>query len=196
PYLMANGRIRADVAFVQVSPPDTHGFVSLGISVAIAMSVLRYAKTIVAEVNPFMPRTLGDTFLNVDRIDRFVRVERPLVEYAHEAAAWVPERIARYAEEIIEDGAPLQVDPGRIPNETQKPLHNRRELGIHSNVITDPIQDLVEQGVITGRHKTLHPGKIVTSFCIGSHRLYEFLHDNALFEFRPIVYVADPEVVA
>jgi len=196
PYLTANGRIRTDVAFVQVSPPDAHGFVSLGITVAIAMSVLRYAKTIVAEVNPFMPRTLGDTFLHVDRIDRFVRVERPLVEYAHQPADKVTERIARYVAEIIEDGATLQVDLGRIPNETLKHLHNRRDLGIHSNVITDPIQDLIEQGVITGRHKTLHPGKIVTSTCIGSHRLYEFLHDNALFEFRPIEYVADPEVVA
>jgi RimJ/RimL family protein N-acetyltransferase len=143
-----------------------------------------------------MPRTLGDTFLHVDRIDRFVRVERPLVEYAHEPADTVTERIARYVAEIIEDGATLQVDLGRIPNETLKHLHNRRDLGIHSNVITDPIQDLIEQGVITGRHKTLHPGKVVTSFCIGSRRLYEFLHDNALFEFRPIEYVADPEVVA
>jgi acyl-CoA hydrolase/RimJ/RimL family protein N-acetyltransferase len=196
PYLTANGRIRADVALVQVSTPDAHGFVSLGISVDIAMSVLRHAKTIVAEVNPSMPRTLGDTFLHVDRIDRFVRVERPLVEYAHQTADTVTERIARYVAEIIEDGATLHVDLGRIPNETLKHLHNRRDLGIHSNVITDPIQDLIEQGVITGRHKTVHPGKIVTSFCIGSHRLYEFLHDNALFEFRPIEYVADPEVVA
>ena len=196
PHLTANGRIRTDVAFVQVSPPDAHGFVSLGISVDIAMSVLRHAKTIVAEVNPFMPRTLGDTFLHVDRIDRFVRVERPLVEYVHQPADAVAERIARYVAEIIEDGATLHVDLGRIPNETLKHLHTRRNLGIHSNVITDPILDLIEQGVITGRHKTLHPGKIVTSFCIGSRRLYEFLHDNALFEFRPIEYVADPQVVA
>jgi acyl-CoA hydrolase/RimJ/RimL family protein N-acetyltransferase len=196
PYLTANGRMRADVAFVQVSPPDAHGFVSLGVSVDITMSVLRYAKTIVAEVNPFMPRTLGDTFLHVDRIDRFVRVERPLVEYAHQPADAVAERIARYVAEIIEDGTTLHVDLGRIPNETLKHLHSRRDLGIHSNVITDPILDLIERGVITGRHKTLHPGKVVTSFCLGSRRLYEFLHDNALFEFRPIEYVADPAVVA
>src|SRR6476659_4222482 len=90
--------------------------------------------------------------------------------------------------------ATLHVDLGRIPNETLKHLHNRRDLGIHSNVITDPIQDLIEQGVITGRRKTLHPGKIVTSFCIGSQRLYEFLHDNPLFDFRPMEYVADAEV--
>ena len=196
PYLTANGRIRTDVAFVQVSPPDRHGFVSLGISVDITMSVLRHAKTIVAEVNPFMPRTLGDTFLHVDRIDHFVRVERPLVEYAHQPADAVAERIARYVAEIIEDGATLHVDLGRIPNETLRHLHNRRDLGIHSNVITDAILDLIEQGVITGRHKTLHPGKFVTSFCIGSRRLYEYLHDNPQFEFRPIEYVADPRVVA
>ena len=153
PYLTANGRIRTDVAFVQVSPPDAHGFVSLGISVDITMSVLRYAKTIVAEVNPFMPRTLGDTFLHVDRIDHFVRVERPLIEYAHQPADAAAERIARYVAEIIEDGATLHVDLGRIPNETLRHLHNRRDLGIHSNVITDPVLDLIEQGVITGRHK-------------------------------------------
>jgi acyl-CoA hydrolase len=194
--LTANGRIRADVAFVQVSLPDAHGYVSLGISVDIAMSVLCYAKTIVAEVNPFMPRTLGDSFLHIDRIDRFVRVERPLIEYAHEPADAVAERIARYVAEIIEDGSTLHVDLGRIPNEVLRHLRHRRDLGIHSNVITDPVLDLIEQGVITGRHKTLHPGKIVASFCIGSRRLYDFLHDNALFEFRPIEYVADPEVVA
>ena len=101
PRLIANGRLRTDVAFVQVSPPDAHGFVSLGTSVDITMSVLRYAKTIVAEVNPFMPRTLGDTFLHVDRIDRFVRVERPLAEYAHQPADAVTECIARYVAEIL-----------------------------------------------------------------------------------------------
>ena len=116
PHLTENGRIKADVAFVQVSPPDANGFVSLGISVA--MSVLRQATAIVAEVTPFMPRTLGDTFLHVDRIDRLVLAERPLIEYAHEPADAVGERIARYVAEIIDDGATLHVDLGRIPNET------------------------------------------------------------------------------
>src|SRR5262245_7213930 len=151
PYLTANGRIRADVALVQVSTPDAHGFVSLGISVDIAMSVLRHAKTIVAEVNPSMPRTLGDTFLHVDRIDRFVRVERPLVEYAHQTADTVTERIARYVPAIIEDGATLQVDLGRIPNETLKDLHNSQDIGIHSNGITDPIQHRIDKVVLIGR---------------------------------------------
>jgi acyl-CoA hydrolase len=147
-------------------------------------------------LGPNHRRTLGDSFLHIDRIDRFVRVERPLIEYAHEPADAVAERIARYVAEIIEDGSTLHVDLGRIPNEVLRHLRHRRDLGIHSNVITDPVLDLIEQGVITGRHKTLHPGKIVASFCIGSRRLYDFLHDNALFEFRPIEYVADPEVVA
>src|SRR6478735_2923359 len=115
PHLTENGRIKADVAFVQVSPPDAHGYVSLGISVDIALSILRSARTIVAEVNPFMPRTLGDSFLHIDRIDRFVRVERPLIEYAHEPADAVAERIARYVAEIIEDGSTLHVDLGRTP---------------------------------------------------------------------------------
>jgi acyl-CoA hydrolase/RimJ/RimL family protein N-acetyltransferase len=196
PYLTENGRIRTDVAFVQVSPPDAHGFVSLGISVDVASSILRHAKAIVAEINPAMPRTLGATFLHIDRVDRFVRTDRPLVEYAHEPVDAIAERIARYVAEIIDDGTTLHVDLGRIPNETLKHLRHRRDLGIHSNLITDPVLDLVEQGVITGRQKTLHPGKIVTSFAIGSRRLYDFLDDNALFEFRPIEYVADPEVVA
>jgi acyl-CoA hydrolase/RimJ/RimL family protein N-acetyltransferase len=196
PYLTANGRIRTDVAFVQVSPPDSYGFVSLGISVDIAPSILRAAKTIIAEVNPHMPRTHGDSFLHVDSIDCFVMNERPLTEYAHLPADSVAERIGRYVAEIIEDGATLHVDLGRIPNDALKHLRHRRDLGIHSNVITDPILDLIEQGVITGRHKTLHPGKIVTSFCIGSRRFYDFLNDNALFEFKPIEYVADPAVVA
>ena len=196
PRLTENGRIRTDVALVQVSPPDAHGYVSLGISVDIGLSVLRHAKTIVAEINPRMPRTLGDTFVHVDRIARFVETDRPLIEYAHEPADAVAERIARYVAEIIEDGATVHVDLGRIPNETLKHLRHRRDLGIHSNVITDPVLDLIEQGVITGRHKTLYPGKVVASFCIGSRRLYDFLDDNPLFEFRPIEYVADPSVVA
>src|SRR3954454_9250361 len=178
PHLVANGRLRANVAFVQVSPPDEGGFVSLGVSVDVSMSVLSHAKVVVAEINPAMPRTHGDTHLNIDRITYAVAVETPLTEYVHEPADAVAERIARYVSEIIDDGATLHIDLGRIPNETLRHLHNRRDLGIHSNVITDPVLDLIEQGVITGRHKTLHPGKIVTSFCIGSRRLYEYLHDN------------------
>ena len=196
PQLVANGRLRADVALVQVSPPDEGGFVSLGVSVDVSMSVLSHAKVVVAEINPAMPRTHGDTHLHVDRITYAVAVETPLTEYVHEPADAVAERIARYVSEIIDDGSTLHVDLGRIPNETLRYLRHRRDLGIHSNVITEPILDLIESGVITGRRKSLHPDKIVASFCMGTNRLYKFLNDNALFEFHPIEYVADPAIVA
>jgi acyl-CoA hydrolase/RimJ/RimL family protein N-acetyltransferase len=196
PELIANGRLQADVAFLQVSPPDDKGYVSLGISVDIGMAVAKHAKSIVVEVNPAMPRTRGDTQLHVDRITHAVLVDTPLTEYVHEPADEVAERIARYVSEIIDDGATLQVDLGRIPNETLKFLRHRRDLGIHSNVITEGLVDLIEAGVVTGRRKTLHPGKIVTSFCIGTERLYRLVDDNSLFEFYPIEYVADPAIVA
>jgi len=196
PQLIANGRLQADVAFLQVSPPDEKGFVSLGVSVDMGMAVVKHARTIVAEINPAMPRTHGNTRLHIDRIAHAVMVETPLTEYVHEPADEVGARIARYVSEIIDDGATLQVDLGRIPNETLKHLRHRRDLGIHSNVITEPVLDLIENGVITGRRKTLHPGKIVTSFCMGTNRLYRYVDNNPLFEFHPIEYVADPAIVA
>ena len=196
PQLIANGRLQADVAFLQVSLPDDNGFVSLGISVDIGMAVVKHARAIVVEVNPSMPRTHGDTQLHVDKIAHAVLVNTPLTEYVHEPADDVAARIARYVSEIIDDGATLQVDLGRIPNETLKFLRHRRDLGIHSNVITESLVDLIEAGVVTGRRKTLHPGKIVTSFCMGTNRLYRLVDDNPLFEFHPIEYVADPANVA
>jgi len=196
PELIANGRLRADVALLQVSPPDDKGYVSLGISIDIGMAVAKHAKAIVVEVNPSMPFTHGDTQLHVDRIAHAVLVETPVTEYVHEPADDVAARIARYVSEIIDDGATLQVDLGRIPNETLKFLRHRRDLGIHSNVITEGLVDLIEAGVVTGRRKTLHPSKIVTSFCMGTERLYRLVDDNPLFEFHPIEYVADPAIVA
>jgi acyl-CoA hydrolase len=196
PELIANGRIRADVALVQVTPPDAHGWVSLGISVDIVMAMLRVAGTIIAEVNPRMPRTHGDTLIPVERIARLVPVEREVTEYRHPPIDDIAEQVARYVADIIEDGATLQVDLGRIPNEALKHLKHRRNLGIHSNVITDGVLDLIKAGVVTGARKTLHPGRVVASFCLGTRELYDFIDDNPLFEFRPIEYVADPEIVA
>lgn len=194
--LAATGRVAPDVAFIQVTPPDAHGYVSLGISVDVTMGILANAKTIVAEINPQMPRTLGDSFIPFDRIAAAVLVDEPLIDYRHEPADEVAQKIARFVAEIIDDGATLHVDLGRIPNETLKHLHHRRDIGIHTNVITEPLLELIEKGVVTGRRKTIHAGKVVTSFCIGTKRLYDALHDNPLFEFHPIEYVADPSVVA
>ena len=196
PPLIGNGRIRADVALIQVSPPDRQGYVSLGVSVDITMTVIRHAKRIIAEVNPHMPRTAGDSFLHADMIEQFVAVDTPVIEYQHEPVDEVASSIARYIAEIIEDGSTLQVGLGRIPNETLKFLKNRLDLGIHSDVITDSIVDLIDRGVITGRKKTQHPGKIVTSFCLGSRRLYDMIDGNPMFQFRPVEFVADIEAIA
>jgi len=170
PELIANGRIRADVAMVQVTPPDKHGWVSLGVSVDVVMAILRVAATIIAEVNPRMPRTHGDTLIPVERIARFVPVEREVTEYRHPPIDDIAEQVARYVAEIIEDGATLQIDLGRIPNEALKHLKRRRNLGIHSNVITEGVLDLIKTGVITGAQKTLHPGRVVASFSRDSVR--------------------------
>lgn len=196
PELIANGRIRPDVALVQVTPPDAHGWVSLGVSVDIVMAILRVAGTIIAEVNPRMPRTHGDTLIPAERIARFVQVEREVTEYRHPPIDDIAEQVARYVADIIEDGATLQIDLGRIPNEALKHLKQRRNLGIHSNVITDGVLELIKAGVVTGAQKTLHPGRVVASFCLGTRELYDFIHDNPLFEFHPIEYVADPVIVA
>jgi acyl-CoA hydrolase/GNAT superfamily N-acetyltransferase len=196
PELVANGRIRADVALIQVSPPDVDGMVSLGISVDMVLAVLKTAKTIIAEVNPHMPRTRGETRIAMARIAHFVPVDQPVTEYRHPRVDDVAEQIARYVAEIIDDGATLQIDLGRIPNEALKYLTTRKDLGIHSNVITDSVVDLIRAGTLTGARKSLHRGKVVTSFAIGTRRLYDFVDDNPSVEFHPIEYVANPDVVA
>lgn len=196
PRLIETGRIVLDVALVQVSPPDAFGFVSLGVSVDITKCALRHAKVVVAEINPRMPRTQGDTFVHVDEIDTFVAVDAPVIEYVHKPVNARAERIARYVARLIEDGSTLQVGLGQIPNEMLRFLTNRRNLGIHSDVITDPIVDLIERGVINGREKTVHQGQVVASYCLGTRRLYDLIDGNPGFSFHPIDYVCDPAVVA
>jgi len=193
PELIANGRIRADVAMVQVTPPDEHGWVSLGRcrdgdTARGCHDHRRSQPTHAAHA-----RGYADPH---ERIARFVPVEREVTEYRHPPIDDIAEQVARYVAEIIEDGATLQIDLGRIPNEALKHLKRRRNLGIHSNVITEGVLDLIKTGVITGAQKTLHPGRVVASFCLGTRELYDFIHDNPLFEFRPIEYVADPAIVA
>lgn len=196
PPLIHNGRMRTDVALIQVSPPDRQGYVSLGVSVDITMTVVRRASRVIAEVNPAMPRTPGDSFIHESMIDLFVAVDTPVIEYQHAPSDEIASTIARYVAEIIEDGATLQVGLGRIPNEALKFLKKRIDLGIHSDVITDSIIELIELGVITGRKKTQHPEKIVASFCLGSRRLYDLIDGNPMFQFRPIEFVANVESIA
>ncbi|MCA3239958.1 MAG: 4-hydroxybutyrate CoA-transferase [Rubrivivax sp.] len=197
PVLIAIGRVKVDVALVQVSPPDAFGYVSLGVSVDVLPAAVAKARMVVAEVNPQMPRSQGDSTLHVDEIDWLVPVSTPVIEYGHPPVAEAAmQQIARYVGSIIDDGSTLQIGLGRITNEALKHLADRQDLGIHSDVITDAIIPLIERGILTGRRKTAHVGKIVTSFAMGSRKLYDLIDGNPLFVFQPIDAVCDPFTLA
>ena len=196
PRLLTSGRLPIDVALLQVSQPDARGFVSLGVSVDLAPAILSVARMVIAEVNPAMPRTHGDSFVHLDRFDALVNVDTPVVEYLHPKIGEIAEHIARYIASIIDDGSTLQIGLGRVPNEALRYLKDRRDLGIHSDVITDGVMDLVEAGVVTGRRKSRHRDRIVASYCLGTRRLYDFIDDNPGFEFLPIDQVCHPREVS
>jgi acyl-CoA hydrolase/RimJ/RimL family protein N-acetyltransferase len=195
PRLIENRRLPIDVAFVQVAPPDAEGRCSLGVSIDIAPAALRQARCVIAEVNPRMPRTRGP-FLRLEAIQALVEVDEPVIEYLHEPADAVAERMARYLARVIDDGSTLQIGLGRVPNEMLRYLEGRRDLGIHSDVITEPLVDLIEKGIVTGARKTLDPGLVVASWAMGTRRLYDLLDDSPGFAFRPVEEVCDPGVLA
>jgi acyl-CoA hydrolase/RimJ/RimL family protein N-acetyltransferase len=188
PRLIRSGRMPIDVAFVQVAPPDPDGTCSLGISVDVTQAAALAARTVIAEVNQSMPRTCGDSRIPLDRIDRMIEVDSPVIEYLHEPADEVAEQIARYVARLVDDGSTLQVGLGRVPNQMLRYLTNRHELAIHSDVITEPVADLVAAGVVTG--------PVVASFAMGSRRLYDLVDDDARFSFHPVDYVCDAAVIA
>jgi acyl-CoA hydrolase/RimJ/RimL family protein N-acetyltransferase len=188
PRLIENENIPVNVVLIQVSPPDDKGFVSLGVSVDITRAAVLKAKTVIAEVNPNMPYTCGDSLIPVDRIDAFVAVNTPVIEYLHKPADAIGEQIARYVARIIHDNSTLHTGIGRIPNEMLKYLTNRKNLSIHSDVITEPVIDLIAKKVITG--------PIVTSYCMGTQALYRLVDRNTQFSFHPIDYICRPDVIA
>jgi len=188
PGLFRNGQIPLDVAMIQVAPPDPDGTCSLGISVDVTKAAAQTARTVIAEVNPAMPRTAGDSRIPVGRIACFVAVETPVVEYLHDPVGEAAGQIARYVARLVDDRSTLQVGLGRVPNQMLAHLTNRRGLAIHSDVITEPVVDLVDSGVVTG--------PVVTSWAMGTRRLYDLVDDNPRFVFRPIEYVCDPAVIA
>lgn len=197
PELMRNGRIRVDVAIVQVTPPDAFGYVSLGVSVDVVAAAIGSARLVIAEINPAMPWTLGESTVHIDEIDRFVEVPAELPEYRHPPLDdAVVQRIARYIAGTIEDGSTLQIGMGRIPQEALRFLEDRRDLGIHSDVITDAVLPLLEKGILTGAQKTQLRHKIVCSLAFGSRRLYETVDRNSLFSFAPIDVVCHPATIA
>lgn len=197
PELFKLGRIPLDVALIQVSPPDDFGYMSLGVSVDVVASAVQHAKMVIAEVNPSMPWTMGDSTIHVSQVEHFVPVDVPTIEYVHQPAEEeVVESIARYIAGIIEDGSTLQIGLGRIPNEALKYLDDRRDLGIHSDVITDAIIPLLEKGILTGRQKSQQTGKIVTSMALGTRKLYDIIDRNPLFSFQPMDVVCHPYTIA
>ena len=197
PAIFRSGRIPIDVALIQVSPPDKQGFCSYGISVDVVKSAAESARIVIAEVNPQMPRTLGDSFIHVDDIDILVESDRPILEINPVIPdEEVVSKIAGNVAQLIEDGDTFQIGIGRVPHAILPFLKDKKDLGVHTEVFGNGTIDLIESGAITCKKKTLHPGKIIASFCMGSRRLYDFVDNNPFFEFHPSDYTSDPLIIS
>ena len=185
PRLFQSGRIPLDAAILQLSPPDNHGFCSLGTSVDAAKAGADSARMIIAEINEQMPRTHGNTVVPLDRVFAFVRTNRALIEHTPEHETEVEARIGELIAALVEDGSCLQMGIGAIPDAALARLHQKSNLGIHTEMFSDRVVDLVESGAVTNRYKNVHPNRIVTSFVAGTKRLFDFVNDNPLVEFHP-----------
>lgn len=185
-----------NVALVHLSPPDMHGFCSFGVEVGITKTAAEMADIIIAEVNPQMPRALGDSVIHINDVDIVVEVDYKLPEIHMTEANELQQAIARHIVELIPDGATLQTGIGAVPDAVLRLLTNHRDLGIHTELFSDGVIDLVQRGVINCRAKTLHPGKIIAGFVLGTQRLYDFVHDNPICEFHPTEYVNNPYVIS
>ncbi|HEX2916486.1 MAG TPA: acetyl-CoA hydrolase/transferase C-terminal domain-containing protein [Chloroflexia bacterium] len=195
PFLFRRGMLPLDVALIQVSPPDKHGFCSLGISVEATKSAVQCARYVIAQVNPQMPRSHGDSLININQIDAFVKVDEPLLEYHPAVLTGIETAIGQHVASLVEDGATLQMGIGAIPDAVLSWLVNHKRLGIHTEMFSDGVIDLVERGVITGEEKRVRTGKIVSGFVLGTHRLYDFIDDNPQVALLDIAYVNDTSVI-
>ena len=189
-------QIQLDVALIHTSPPDEHGFVSLGVETAATKAAAETAKTVIAQVNEKMPRALGDCFVHVSRIHKIVEVSEELPELQPRRATDVEQKIAEHIMPLIEDRATLQLGIGGIPDAVLSLLSDRKDLGIHTEMISDGVVEAIEKGVVTNAYKSLHPGKVIATFMLGSHELYEYVDNNPLFEFHQVDYTNDPFVIA
>jgi acetyl-CoA hydrolase len=196
PGLFRSGVLPLDAALVQVSPPDDHGFCSFGVEVGITKTAAQSAGCVIAEINPRMPRTLGDSFIHISKLSAIVQVDYPLPEVHMAADDPAAGRIADRVAGLIPDQATLQTGIGAIPDAVLKRLTGHKDLGIHTELFSDGVIDLVQRGVITGEKKSLHPGKMVAGFLLGTQQLYDFVDDNPVVELHPSEYVNDPFVVA
>ncbi len=195
PGLFATGRIELDAAFLTLSPPDRHGLCTLGTSVDAARAAADHARIIIAEINDRMPRTHGATTVRIDRVHAFVRTSRTPHEHTPAAEGPVEARIGECVAGLVDNGATLQMGIGAIPDAVLRRLGEKQDLGVHTEMFSDGIIDLVEHGIITNRLKTIHPGRIVTSFVAGTRRLFDFVDDNPLVEFHPCDRTNDVAII-
>jgi acetyl-CoA hydrolase len=196
PGLFRSGHLPLDTALIQISLPDEHGFCSFGVEVGVTKPAAQAARRVIAELNPHMPRTLGDSFIHISKLSTIVPVDYALPEMHMGASDAVTERIAEHVASLIPDGATLQTGIGAIPDGVLRRLTDRHDLGVHTELFSDGVIDLVNRGVINGERKTLHPGKIIAGFLLGTQKLYDFVHDNPVVELHPTDYVNDPFVIA
>ncbi|MDO9534171.1 MAG: GNAT family N-acetyltransferase [Bacillota bacterium] len=196
PELFRRRLVPVDVAFIQTSLPDNHGYLSLGISVDIVKAAVENASLVIAQVNPQMPRIHGDTFINIKDLNFLIPYEEPLLEYEVSANNEISQKIGKYVSQIVEDGDTIQVGYGSLPNAILGNLANKKNLGIHTELLNDGIVDLMKKGVVDNSRKTIDRGKTVASFCMGKKETYEYLHDNPSIEFRTIDYTNNPIIIA
>ena len=196
PYLFGRDRFHIDVAMVHTSPPDEHGYLSLGVEVVTSKRAVEVADQVIALVNPRMPRTLGDTFIHLSEVDMVVEHEADLPTLEPVSFGDTEDRIAQIIAAMIPDGATIQMGIGAIPNAVLNRLKTKQDLGIHTEMLTTGMIPLIESGVFTGKHKNINKGKVVCTFAMGTPELYAYVRNNPIFEFHPVEYVNDPTVIA
>lgn len=195
PLLFKRGLLPVDVALIHVSPPDRHGYCSLGVSVDVTLSVVQLAKHVIAQVNPLMPRTHGDGLIHIKQLHSMVEVREPLPELAYGEPSEVELAIGQHVADLVDDGATLQMGIGAIPDAVLSCLKGHRELGVHTEMFSDGVVELVERGIITNSRKKVHPGKLVSSFIMGSRKVYDFVDDNPQVIVADVGYVNDTAVI-
>jgi acyl-CoA hydrolase/GNAT superfamily N-acetyltransferase len=195
PRIFSSGQLPIDAALIQVTPPDSRGKVSLGVSVDIIKSATENASLVIALINPSMPRTIGDCYLDIYDLDFVIPVDRPILEVEPEEPSQEARSIGEYISALVDDRSTIEFGIGDIPHSLTSFLKSKKDLGIHTEMLTDSVIDLIESGAVTGLRKTLDRGKIVASFCMGTQRLYDYIDNNPLFSFRPTEYVNDTYII-
>jgi 4-hydroxybutyrate CoA-transferase len=196
PGLLRDGLLPVDVAMVHLSPPDEHGFCSFGVSVDIAKPGAETAKTVIAQVNDQMPRTLGDSFIHVSKLKYVVQVSEPIITHEPPRQSEVQRQIGRHVADLVEDGSTLQLGIGGIPDAALSFMGNKRDLGVHTEMFSDGVMELIEAGVITNEKKGIHKGKVIACFIMGTRKLYDYVNNNPVIEMHPVDYTNDPFIIS